>query len=70
MVEQQVQLVVDFNTREQFEAKLQECETGILQLTGMPLDEFERHWAIFTVDGHENFKARYFIFGQSTKPQN
>ena len=50
-----------------FEQKLEECETAILQLTGLPLESFERHWANFEFEG-EPFKARYFVFGDSSKP--
>ena len=53
--------------REQFEIKLEECETAILRLTKMPLEAFERHWAIFQLEG-QPFKARYFVFGDTTKP--
>ena len=53
--------------REQFEIKLEQCETAILRLTNMPLEAFERHWAIFQFEG-QPFKARYFVFGDITKP--
>ena len=33
----------------------------------MPLEAFERHWATFELEG-QPFKARYFVFGDSTKP--
>lgn len=33
----------------------------------MPLDSFERHWAVFQLEGSE-FKARYFVFGDPSRP--
>ena len=33
----------------------------------MPLEAFERHWATFQLEG-QPFKARYFVFGDTTKP--
>ena len=53
--------------REQFEDKLELCETAILQLTDMPIEAFQRGWATFQLEGVD-FKARYFEFGDQTKP--
>ena len=38
-----------------------------MQLTGLPLESFERHWANFEFEG-KPFKARYFVFGDESKP--
>jgi len=53
--------------RQTFETKLYDCESEILKLSGLTLSAFERHWACFE---HESvpFKARYFMFGDQTKP--
>lgn len=50
-----------------FEAWISKCEDDILKLTGMPEGSVERHWARFDFEG-EPFKARYFLFGDQSKP--
>ena len=58
---------MDNQDRQQFEARLETCETAILKLTGMPVGAFERHWAEFQLEGSA-FRARYFTFGDKSKP--
>ena len=50
-----------------FEHHLEQCETEILKLTGLPVEHYERHWAAFKFQGSD-FKARYFVFGDESKP--
>ena len=42
-------------------------ETAILKLTQIPLSAYQRKWALFEFRGVD-FRARYFVFGDQTKP--
>jgi len=50
-----------------FERKIEEAELPMMKLAGMPDGAIQRHWATFSFDGQE-FKARYFTFGDESKP--
>ena len=50
-----------------FEAKMEEVEVPMMKLSGMPDGAIQRHWASFTFDG-QDFRARYFIIGEESKP--
>jgi len=44
-----------------------EAEVDFLQLSEVPMESYERKWAIFEFEG-QPFKARYFVFGDRSKP--
>lgn len=50
-----------------FEERMEEVELPMMRLAGMPEGAIERHWATFPFDGQE-FRARYFTFGEEDKP--
>ena len=50
-----------------FEERMEEVELPMMRLAGMPEGAIERHWATFPFDGQE-FRARYFTFGDESKP--
>ena len=51
-----------------FEQRMEEVEVPMMKLAGMPEGAaIERHWATFKFDGQE-FRARYFTFGEESKP--
>jgi len=46
---------------------MEAVEEPFLHLTGMPEGSISRHWANFMLEGSP-FRARYFMFGDESKP--
>jgi pimeloyl-ACP methyl ester carboxylesterase len=55
------------NRHQSFEERMEVVELPMMRLAGMPEGAIERHWATFPFDGQE-FRARYFTFGDESKP--